>query len=116
MSNVRRQLLKLFDTLDDQAQRSLLDYAGYLRQRDDTEPSAETEKAQPLNNPRPQKENVVNAIKRLRASYYMLDTDKLLNETSTLMAQFMMQGRPADEVIDDLESLFTEHYQKYLDS
>ena len=46
----------------------------------------------------------------------MLDTDGLLNETSSLMTQFMLQGRDASEVIDDLEQLFKDHYDKYRES
>ena len=59
---------------------------------------------------------MVNAIKRLRASYFMLNADDLLNETSSLMAQFMIQGRAADDVIDELEQVFDSHYKKYLQS
>lgn len=44
----------------------------------------------------------------------MLNADDLLNETSSLMAQFMVQGRAAEDVIDDLERVFAEHYQRYL--
>ena len=92
-----------------------MDYAQFLVNQTGTDEIAkDTEKLQPIENTRPDDENVVNAIKRLRASYFMLNADDLLNETSSLMAQFMIQGRAANEVIDDLESLFDDHYQKYL--
>ena len=95
---------------------SLLDYARFLNQQaDEHVPESDREKQQPLDHPRPEQENVVNAIKRLRASYFMLNADELLNEASALMAQFVVQGRPAAEVIDDLEDLFSDHYRKYLD-
>jgi hypothetical protein len=45
----------------------------------------------------------------------MLDKAKLLNETSALMAQHVMQGRPAEEVIDELEIVFEMHYRRYAD-
>ena len=45
----------------------------------------------------------------------MLDKAELLNETSVLMTQHIMQGRPADEVIDELEHVFLNHYQKLRD-
>ena len=114
MSSHKQQLNELFAQLDQRAQQSLLDFARFLAQ--ESESPEQIEKAEPLDQPRPEDENVVNAIKRLRSSYFMLDTDKLLNETSSLMAQFMIQGRAANEVIDDLEALFQTHYQKYLDS
>ena len=114
MSNESRRLVKYFNEMNEQQKNSLLDYARYLGQQNSTgSPSAEQQKHKPLESPRPENENVVNAIKRLRASYFMLNTDVLLNESSALMAQFMIQGRDAKEVIDDLEILFENQYQKY---
>jgi hypothetical protein len=113
----KQQLLNCFDQLDEPGQNSLLDFAQFLLQKSEPD-TAEVvpQKQQPIPHPRPQDEKVISAIKRLRASYFMLDTDGLLNQTSSLMTQFMMQGRPANEVIDDLEQLFNDHYQKYLES
>lgn len=117
MSTDRQRLVKIFEGLNQQQKSSLLDFAGYLQQQSLTEnPLMEQEKQVPLDSPRPENENVVNAIKRLRASYFMLNADDLLNESSTLMAQFMLQGRQADEVIDDLEKVFQNYYKKYLQS
>lgn len=117
MSNESRRLVKYFNEMNEQQKNSLLDYARYLRQQNSPgSPSTEQQKHQPLESPRPENENVVNAIKRLRVSYFMLNTDVLLNESSALMAQFMIQGRDAKEVIDDLEILFENQYQKYLQS
>lgn len=112
MASYKQQLGKLLPQLTEQDQQSLLDYAEFLHQRSAS--SSPAEKHQPLEHPRPQDENVVAAIKRLRASYYMLNTDEMLNEVSSLMAQFMLQGREAEAVIDDLEKLFDDYYQKYL--
>lgn len=66
----------------------------------------------PLDIPRPTEESVVKAVKRLRATYPMLDARKLLNETSSLMTQHVMQGRDKIEVIEELEILFRTHYEK----
>jgi hypothetical protein len=41
----------------------------------------------------------------------MLDKSKLLTDTSGLVTQHIMQGRPHVEVIDELEVIFTRHYQ-----
>jgi hypothetical protein len=113
----KQQLLQCFAELDDQSRNSLLDFAQFLLQKIEPVQTQEVQqKQQPIPHPRPEDENVLNAIKRLRASYFMLDTDGLLNQTSSLMTQFMMQGRPANEVIDDLEQLFYDHYQKYLET
>ena len=87
MASDRQRLVKLFDEMSQQHRQSLLDYASFLHQQSAAQ--APAEKLEPIAKPRPEKENVVNAIKRLRASYFMLDSDKLLNETSSLMAQFI---------------------------
>jgi hypothetical protein len=118
MASKRQRLSELFKKMNSQQQESLLDYASFLVHRADAAAAMEEsqEKLEPLFSERPDNENVVNAIKRLRASYFMLNTDDLLNESSTLMAQFMLQGRDAQEVIDDLERMFDIHYQKYLES
>jgi hypothetical protein len=62
---------------------------------------------------RPAEESVVAAIKRLRRTYPMLDGGSLLNETSALMAAHVLQGRPAAEVIDALEALFSARFDAY---
>ena len=55
---------------------------------------------------------MVKAIKRLTATYHMIDRDRLLNETSSLMTAHVIHGRKAAEVIDELEVLFQRHYQE----
>jgi hypothetical protein len=59
---------------------------------------------------------VVVAIKRLRATYPMLEPSKLLTETYELMTQHVMQGRDRVEVIDELEVIFRRHYERTLAS
>ena len=66
----------------------------------------------PLFVERPADESVVAGIKRLSAVYHMVDRTKILNETSALMAEHMIQGRAAAEVIDDVERLFERTYEK----
>ena len=55
---------------------------------------------------------MVKAIKRLGATYPMLDRSKMLNETSVLMTQHIISGRDVIEVIDELEIMFRRHYEK----
>jgi hypothetical protein len=114
----KQQLIQLFEGLDQQGRNSLLDYADFLYSKKKQNDSVQIPhiKHQPEHKPRPAEETVLAAIKRLRASYFMIDTDGMINQTSNLMTQFMLQGRPANEVIDDLEQLFNDHYQKYLES
>lgn len=114
----QRQLLKHYSRLDQVQRATLMAFAEFLVQReaaqDDKEGAAVTapvEVPKPL--PRPSRESVVGAIKRLSQTYHMLDRSKMLDETSALMSAHIMQGREAAAVIDDLESLFRNYYETY---
>ena len=91
-------------------QASLLKFAQFLEQQSPPREPEPLPEPEPI--PRPEQESVVKAMRRLSATYHMLDRSKLLNETSALMAQHVMQGRPAVEVIDELEGVFRTHYDK----
>ena len=112
VSDEAEQLLGLFERLDGQGRRSLLDYAGFLVERHGAPEAAPATIPEPNLVPRPDNESVVKAIKRLSTSYFMVDRGRILNQTSALMAEHVMQGRAAAEVIDDLEALFEREYQK----
>ena len=104
-------LLKAFRRLGDIDRQSLLSFAAFLAERSDAETAGEPP-AQPLDIPRPDSESVVAAIRRLSATFPMLEKDALLHETSTLMTAHVMQGRSATEVIDELEVVFRRHYER----
>ncbi|MGM0594402.1 MAG: Crp/Fnr family transcriptional regulator [Pseudomonadota bacterium] len=108
-----KRLMAIYARLPEAERKSLLDFAEFLAER--CEPEAlEVQQPQPI--PRPEQESVVAAMKRLRETYPMLDHAKMLHEASGLMAQHMMQGRPAEAVIDDLEALFRRDFDSYLKS
>ncbi|MGB0713939.1 MAG: hypothetical protein ACPGUC_10315 [Gammaproteobacteria bacterium] len=111
-----RELLKLFRGLDTGRQESLLSFARFLLSEPRLEAvggdaSGDRGPAKPDPEPRPEGESVIAAIKRLSRGYPMVRRDTLLNETSALMTQHVMQGRSASDVIDDLESLFQQRYE-----
>jgi len=108
-----RRLLRLFRALADDRRAGLLDYAEYLQSR--ALPAAPPVSQIPADIPRPARESVVKAIKRLRATYPMLDRAKLLHETSALMTQHLVHGKAAADVIDELETLFRNLYQSRLE-
>ena len=113
MSNkTENRLLEILDRLPDEQVQQLLEYAEFLFARH----GGEAETSAPLDIERPAEENVVVAIKRLRATYPMLEPAKLLNETYELMNQHIMRGRAAAEVIDELEVLFRRHYEQMLNN
>jgi hypothetical protein len=112
----QKQLLELFDRLDPQQRQTLLSFAAFLSSEESAEfePKAE-EIHQPKRIERPQQESVVKAIRRLSESYFMLERELLLDETSSLMMAHMMHGRDAKSIIDELEELFARHYQGYIE-
>jgi hypothetical protein len=111
----QKRLLELFARLEQSDQDTLLAFAEFLATRPGhNQAAASAAPPAPLPAPRPAAESVVAAIKRLSASYFMLDRPELLNETSVLMTQHVMQGRAAEAVIDDLEALFQRFYQELL--
>lgn len=104
----QQRLVGLYRGLPEAEREMLLAFAEFLAARAGREdlPVPEPEVI-----PRPQDETVVKAMKRLSSTYPMLDKARLLNETSVLMSQHMLQGRDAREVIDDLEEVFARHYR-----
>lgn len=108
------KLASLFAQLSAPQQETLMAFAEFLASREPRHQEQPEPIAEPLFMERPSKESVIAAIKRLSASYPMLDKAILLNETSALMTQHMMQGRPAPEVIDELENLFDRTYQQLI--
>ena len=111
MKNDKR-LIELFNRLGEAERATLLAFAEFLASRM-LEPAELPVSQVPLAIPRPEKETVIGAVKRLAATYPMVDREKMLHETAALMTQHMVQGRPAPEVIDDLEQLFKRHYQMH---
>ena len=89
MNKREKKLLNCLRALPDPAAQQLIDFAEFLQAK--YQPIT-TELAEPQAIPRPDQESVVAAVKRLSATYPMLDKDKLLNETSALVMQHMMQG------------------------
>lgn len=107
-SKTEKRLREILGELPETQASALLEYAEFLAARY----SGPKEITAPLDIPRPEKESVVKAIKRLGATYPMIDRSKMLNETSVLMTQHVISGRDASEVIDELEVLFRQHYEK----
>jgi len=113
MSADEKRLLELYRRLGAERGRGLLEYAEFLAGRDSPDQSGVPPK--PLDVPRPDDESVVKAIKRLAATYPMLDTSHLLNETTALVGQHVMEGRAKAEVIDELEAVFQAHYRAFVE-
>ena len=111
MSAQQDKLLKLFRRLASDKQETLIQFAEFLVERE-SEPDSSSR--QPLAIPRPAEESVVGAMRRLTATYPMLDTSALFSQASSLMTQHIIQGRDAVDVIDELEQLFHDTYRTLL--
>jgi len=103
-----KKLLGFYRDLPDEVAQQLLDFAEFLAARYKVEAK---EISLPEEISRPENESVVIAIKRLSATYPMLNKDTLLNETASLVSQNLLQGRDAVEVIDELEVIFSKQYE-----
>jgi hypothetical protein len=108
-----RRLTKVFRSLEPEDRSTLLAFGEFLAARAAESAPRSRGPMEPDRIPRPPDESVVGAIKRLSRSYYMLDRSAMLNDTSSLMGAHVLQGRPAKDVIDELEALFARYYTKY---
>jgi len=108
MKNGEKQLLDFFERLAPEQQDRLIAFAEFL---DGSAPDAAGAASEPVATPRPDGETVPMAIRRLVRTYPMLDRKRLMAEASQFMAQHALEGRPAHEVIDELEVVFARHYQ-----
>ncbi|MBT9613167.1 MAG: Crp/Fnr family transcriptional regulator [Burkholderiales bacterium] len=108
MKRDEKDLLNLFRVLPPEQQDTLFSFAEFLATRSGETPR---EWGEPEPIPRPAEEKVVHAIKRLRATYPMLDHSKMLYEVSECMTQHVVMGKPAGEVIDELEIMFRSRYE-----
>lgn len=115
MTPEEKKLLERFRKLPASQQQTILDFSKFLASQS-IGTSGNTSVAaiipEPKHLPRPQQESVVKAVRRLTQTYFMLDHGKLLHETSNFMTQHIMQGKPAEVVIEELEVMFAQHYQR----
>jgi hypothetical protein len=109
MKRDAKALADIFNTLDSDQQQSLFDYAEFLQSKGAT---GKQEISDPVNIPRPENETVVGAIKRLKQSYPMIDSMEVFAIASNLMTDHMIKGRDAEEVINEIEALFENTYEK----
>jgi len=110
-----RQIIKLFKSLDETNKEAFIAFGEFLQARaasqnlDDQ--AADIVASEPVDIPRPEDESVIKAIKRLTATYPMVDKETILHPISNLMTSHIIQGRKAPEVIDDLQELFLSEYK-----
>jgi len=125
MKDQEQRLLAYLRKLTSQDAHALLRFAAFLAGEQnavgsETDPQAEPSTAvvsmEPNYIERPEKEKVVDALKRLSATYPMLEKKKLLDKSSTLVAQHIMFGKSARETIDEIEKVFAEAYAQFVNA
>ena len=104
-------LTDLYESLDEERQRTLFEFAEFLLSRGGPVVKHIPE---PEDMPRPEEESVVGAVKRLKGKYHMIESMSVFSEASSLMTDHMVKGRDAVEVIDKMEILFEKAYKKLL--
>ncbi len=114
LTAAEKKLLAQFECLPETQRETLLSFAEFLATQILKDPAEAAPSPEPRYTPRPEQESVVAAIKRLNATYFMLeDRAGLLNESSVLMSQHILQGRDIREVIDELETVFARFYGEW---
>jgi len=108
MKPAEKKLLASFRQLENSEQETLLAFAKFLSQHNAGD---DLPVAKPQIIPRPENESVVAAIKRLSASYPMLEKPELLNKASAIMTKHVMQGHEVELAIDELEAIFLQFYE-----
>jgi len=114
----QKKIFSLIEQLSSADCDAVTSFAEFLLSRSGTSgmtlpavPAAPAEIPEPEPIPRPDGERVVAAVKRLSKTYFMLGKSTMLGATSDLVTQHIMQGREANEVIDELERIFADQYQ-----
>ena len=109
MKSEEKKIVSLYRNLPEGDRQSLMAFAEFLSSRSVVvdEPIGE-----PVAIVAGENESVIGALKRLSNMYPMLDKSKMLNDTSVLVSQHVIQGREKAEVIKELEAMFEEHYQR----
>jgi hypothetical protein len=110
MTPGEKRLLAAYRRLEEVQKKTLEEFAEFLLSRTTPEEVIPT---QPLPIARPAEESVIKAIRRLTATYPMLDSKLFFHEVSRLMSLHVMHGRPSREVIDELEALFARFYEQH---
>jgi len=111
-----REIIKLYKSLSITDQQAFIAFGEFLQSRKDSleidgKSNDDTIVNEPVEIPRPKEESVIKAIKRLSATYPMVDKENILHPISDLMTSHMISGRSAPEVIDDLQDVFYKEYQ-----
>lgn len=115
LTKKERKLCQYYKGLNENDRHALLSFASFLATNETVAKTEEKapELQLPLEFEVVENESVVKGIKRLKASYFMIDDNDLLHQVSALMQEHIMQGVPASEIIPRVEQVFQVFYEQY---
>ena len=118
LSKEERQLCKYYKNINKANRQTLLLFAEFLSSKEAVDEVIEKPAVlqEPLLTAAIEGESVVKGIKRLKASYFMIDDPDLLHEISALMTEHVMQGVSAQEIMPKIEMVFKKFYENYKQS
>jgi len=108
--NKSQLLTDYFLSLDPLYQETLFEFAEYLHKKHGKKRNVKISRPEAI--PRPEKESVIAAMKRLNQTYPMLNKQKILEPASDLLSAHLLKGENAFNIIEKLEQLFLDEYQK----
>lgn len=109
-----KKLLGFFRELTEAEQDTIVEFSEFIFEKNKDQRI--TIPQEPLSIERPETETVIQAVKRLKRTYPMIDSVSVLEKVSHFITQHLMQGRDKTEVIDDLEKYFLEKYREFKES
>lgn len=113
MDPEQKRLMSIWRSLSQSDRNTLLLFAKFLKHQAGDEEDQEVVSQHPISLPKPPGESAVLALKRLKKSYPMIDTDmSMLDEATRLIMQKVMGAEDA-VVIEQLEKLFENRYQTW---
>mgnify|MGYP000495126701 CR=1 FL=1 len=110
MNKSEKTLIKYYDSLASDEREMLLTFAEFLAGRSINNQTIQ----EPVRIDRPAEESIIAAIKRLSATYSMIDKSKLLSEVSDKVTGHVVHGKELSEVIDEMEEFFKQEYEQYV--
>ncbi len=113
MKKNEKLFLNQFKQLNELQQQSVMDFTFFLLSQQNNHEQGKIQVPQLID--KQADESVIAALKRLTATYPMINKNGVLDKATLLMSQHLLQGKEKIKVIGELESLFSEKYQQYCD-
>lgn len=113
MDKDRQRLLTIWRNMQEVDRHAWIKFGEFLTAQADGMAEQSPVGAEPLPIPKPEQESAVQALKRLKRTYPMIEADAvLLGEAAQLVMQRVMGATDA-ELIPKVETLFADRYRQW---